>query len=633
MNRCASVRFVVYLVLFYVTPGLVCAAQAPENNAPLTIYITGSNLPVSPQAPVQDTTVITKQQIETLNPRSVPQLLKSVSGLHVENAAARGGLSAVYLRGGEPNYTAVFINGIRVNDPNNSRGGAFDFSLLDVAAVERIEIVKGPVSSVYGSSAMAGVINIITTPLDKKPVSWSVATGSRGYRGGSVTMGSTAGNSRLSLGTGYSNDGEQVEGSQYQGARVNLDGETWINNYDTKLNLTGFYQHARSQSFPEASGGAQYAVLRDTEQRATTQQQLGLNAEHHLSNVSRLNVKINHFQTRERADSPGVASGVGGAIPATSTVSDYRRQQISIALYTAVNDRFDASTGVEADHEAGESNSIIFAGGPIPADFALTRNLYAGFGEFRYQVTDNLQGFGGARFDAPRDSGNELSPRLGASYRFNQSTARIIWSKGFKLPGFFALGHPLVGNPDFVPETSESYELSLTQSFRQNTKANITVFNNHYYDLIDYDASVGRLVQRNEVTTKGIELRWDYQYNSDLFLNVYYTAMKLNIVNSNAQLAKRPAHLAGAAVDWQWTSAITLTGQVSYVGTRNDFANPTGERTLGSYTRLNVTLGWRRNKHWSGHLAVDNVFNADYEQAVGFVAPGVGVRASIQGDF
>ncbi|MGD8567934.1 MAG: TonB-dependent receptor [Gammaproteobacteria bacterium] len=632
MDRYAAIHFVVYLLLFYVTPGLVCAGEAAEKNEPLTIYITGSNLPVSPKEPVQNTTVITKEQIKELNPRSVPQLLKSVSGLHVENAAARGGLSAVYLRGGEPNYTAVFINGIRVNDPNNSRGGAFDFSLLDVDTVQRIEVVKGPVSSVYGSAAMAGVINIITSPSADKPVAWSVKSGSRGYRAGSVTMAGNTGKSTLSLSTGYSNDGQQIEGSQYQAAKVILDGETWVNNDTTKLNLSGLYQHARSQSFPEASGGAQYAALRDTEHRHTSQQTLGVKAEHHLANVSRVNVKVNHYQTHEQTDSPGVAAGVGGAIPASTTVADYRRQQISIVLSTVVNSRFDVSAGIEADREQGESNSIIFAGGPIPADFELTRNVYAGFGEFRYQFTGNLQGSGGARLDAPRGTDNELSPRLGVSYRFNQSTLRFNWSRGFKLPGFFALGHPLVGNPDFVPETSESYELSLTHRFHQATTMNMALFNNRYFDVIDYDDTVGRLVQRDEVTTKGIELSWERQYLPGLSVNWHYTAMKLNIVNSDAQLTKRPSHQAGATVDWQWTPAINLTGQASYVGTRRDFANPTGERTLGSYTRLNVALGWQWNKRWRGQLAVDNVFNKEYEEAVGFIAPDVGVRLSVEGD-
>ena len=615
-------------LILYVIPGLLFVSQAQSENQPLTIYITGSTIPVPSEKEPAFTTAITRDQIRMLNPRSVPQLLQSLSGIHVESVTSRGGLSGVYLRGGEPNYTAVLINGIKVNDSGNSRGGAFDFSLLDVNSIERIEIVKGPLSSVYGSDAMAGVINIITTkPVHDDEVSLSAATGSRGYHGSSVLLGSAAGKSSLSLTTGFNDDGAQIEGSQFSSASVNINGETRLNDDDTKLVLNGFYQHAQAQSFPDDSGGAEYAVIRQVDMRDIVQQQLGIEADHKLTVASRFKVQVNHFRTEEQTDSPGIDA----AIPAYVTQSGYRWQQLLATVFVAATTRLDASVGVEINREQGDSDSVIDPGGAnIPADFMITRKLYAGFVEFRYQFNDGMSVFGGVRVDAPEEFDNETSPRVGASYTIDKSTVRVSWSEGFKLPGFFALAHPLVGNPAFKPETSESYELSLDHSFNNATKAQIAFFDNRYFDLIDFDSS-GVLVQRSEVTTKGFEFQLDHQLSAKLSMHMQYSALKLDIVNSDAELLKRPERLAGTTLTWHFTPKINVAGRASYIGKVNDFAYPTGMRTLDSYTRLDVTMEWQLISNWRVQWAVDNVLDKHYEEAIGFAAPGIGLRVSVRG--
>ena len=94
-------------------------------------------------------TVITRAEIETSRARSVTELLRQVPGLHIDQPGGRGGVSSLYVRGGDPNFTVVLIDGVKVNDTTNSRGGSFDFATLDVDSIERIEVVRGPLSSVY----------------------------------------------------------------------------------------------------------------------------------------------------------------------------------------------------------------------------------------------------------------------------------------------------------------------------------------------------------------------------------------------------------------------------------------------------------------------------------------------------
>ncbi|MBW2289503.1 MAG: TonB-dependent receptor, partial [Deltaproteobacteria bacterium] len=104
--------------------------------------------------------VIGEVEIELQRYDNVPELLRHVPGLHMEQPGSRGGRSSIYMRGLDPNQTVILVDGIRMNDPNNNLGGSFDLSTLDTDNVEQIEIVRGPLSAVHGSDALAGAINV-----------------------------------------------------------------------------------------------------------------------------------------------------------------------------------------------------------------------------------------------------------------------------------------------------------------------------------------------------------------------------------------------------------------------------------------------------------------------------------------
>ena len=125
-----------------------------------TVLVTGTRIAARGNPISGLTTVITREAIEARADENIIDLLRGQSGVHVAQAGGRGGVASVQLRGGDPNFTLVLVDGIKVNDPTNARGGSFDFSALPLAQVERIEITRGAQSSVYGSDGLAGVIQI-----------------------------------------------------------------------------------------------------------------------------------------------------------------------------------------------------------------------------------------------------------------------------------------------------------------------------------------------------------------------------------------------------------------------------------------------------------------------------------------
>jgi len=112
-------------------------------------------------------------------------------------------------------------------------------------------------------------------------------------------------------------------------------------------------------------------------------------------------------------------------------------------------------------------------------------------------------------------------------------------------------------------------------------------------------------------------------------MQLQYTALEMDIVNSDDELEKRPDSLGSLVLNWSINQDMQLAASANYVGEVKDSSVPTGSRTLDSYTRVDMSLGWQVNRHWSAQFALDNVLDKNYEEAIGFPAPGVGVRLSV----
>src|SRR5690349_22136178 len=126
------------------------------------VVVTGSRVAARPADLGANVTVLERDDFDVEKPAKLADALQRVAGIHIDSVGGRGGTGSLYLRGADPNYTLVLVDGVRVNDPTNARGGSFDFSTFDMADVQRIEIARGPYSAIYGGDALAGVINVIT---------------------------------------------------------------------------------------------------------------------------------------------------------------------------------------------------------------------------------------------------------------------------------------------------------------------------------------------------------------------------------------------------------------------------------------------------------------------------------------
>ncbi|MEM7400889.1 MAG: TonB-dependent receptor [Pseudomonadota bacterium] len=583
-------------------------------------------------------TVINRRDIEKHAARNVAELLTNY-GLHVEQSAGPGSLSSIFLRGADPNFTLVLINGTKVNDPTNSRGGSFDFSSLDAVTIERIEVVRGPLSSTYGSDALSGVINIITRePTAKTHASANLVKGENGLNAVSSTYAQQFDHFDFSITGSYNDSGEQVSNTELVSRSGDMKG-AWQHSDATSIHWHARYYDSSARAFPEDSGGTSFAVLQDVEKRDVFESLANIELRHHLNERAALSFKSAVFHHEEDTDSPGVAPGIRDpfGIPVNRSDSEFTRYAFTASGTFQPWQHVMSVVGVDVEIEDGETKGFLdFGGGLVPTDFDLKRTTQSVFSELEAFIGP-LTFQSGIRLDNPEDFSNRLSPNVGVNYNLpnTETNFRLSWGKGFKLPSFFALGNPIVGNPNIKPETSETLEAGvITNIFNEKGQVNLTLFTQKFEDIVDFDAGPPpSLVNRNNVTAKGLELAISFNPIKNITSNTYINYVDTNIKDSQDELLNRPEWRGSFSLNWQAKENLSYNLQAIYVDDVLDSTIPTGEQKLDDYTRVDVSATWSVFTNLDAILAVDNLFDKDYEESIGNTAPGIAARLQIHGIF
>ncbi len=597
------------------------------------LIVTGTRLAAGEKILPGTATVIGRDEIEARNDAVVIDLLRGVPGLHV-NQPGSGGVAQVFIRGSEPNFTVFLLDGIKVNDPNNTRGGSFDLATLNLADIDRVEIVRGPQSSIYGSDGLAGVVNFISRRGGEAlSATADVEAGGDDFLRGTLQVGGPAGSrGDFSLQATSRDDGEPVPGSTYEAdtvsGRLHLEPAT-----DVTANVYARYASTDSTTFPEQSGGPELAVLRDLQRANADDFTLGVDADWAISTVWSVQALVSLYDRSDEYASPGIAPG--DQVPPNGAANDLERENASLRATVRPSARTVATLGVDYQHESGESDGYVdFAPDfRVPNSFDLDRDIVGVFAEGRYLPDDRWILQASIRHDDPDEVGGETTGKVGAVYTLANGTTRLRanWGSGFKLPSFFALGSPLVGEPDLRPETSRSVDAGLSQSLLSGAaEVSVTLFDNDYEDLIDFDPDTFRNVNRDEVTTRGVEFAGTWSVSPALGLRAHATWTDIEVKNSDRELLQRPDWRGGAALRWSPADDWLLDLDWLYVGHVLDSSIPTGILELDAWNRVDLSLGWMATPRLRLVLAVDNLLDGDYEEAVGFPAAGIRPRLGVR---
>lgn len=618
----------IFAILF---ASLLCGAVAAAPNAALEdVLVTGTFAPQP--ALTASVSVLDSEQIQALNKTTVADLLKTLPGLLVEQQGGPGGLTAVSVRGGESNFTLVLVDGVAVNDPTNFRGGSFDFANLDPNTVERIEVVRGAQSAIYGSDALAGVINIITRrPQRGHQQDVHAEVGQDDYSDAGATALGSVGDFNYTVAASRRDDGEPTPGSSRDSDNANLR-LGWQPSQAQVLGVSYRYLDGNRSSFPEQGGGGRFAQDDALDYSDYTQDILAADWAAQWSPLWRSTVTASRFEQDERYRSPGIAPYL--EVPPNAADTDFTRDQARWVNTLQLTPLIEANLGAEYRHEDGKSEGYLeYFGMRMPTDFALDRDTRSLFADVSATPLADLLLHGSLRFDDPEEFDSKTSAQAGARYAVGGGvTLAANWGEAYKLPSFFALGHALVGNPELQPEEGESWDMGATWQANETLLLGVTGFDNDFRDLVDFDNETFRNVNRKRVQTSGVELQADWQALPALSLRSQATYTDIDVRNEDTVLTGRPQWTASVVAQWQvapgWDTALDyLYGGQQWAASRHTGEQVTEE--LDDYHRVDWVLHYQLAPAWLLALSVDNVLDENYETAVGFEAPSRTVRVGV----
>lgn len=624
---------------------LLLAGGAWAQLPPERVYISGYRVQTLASQATEGLSVIDRAEIERRAPATAPDLLRQLPGLQVDQLGGPGGLSSVYVRGSDPNHVLVLVDGVRVNDPTNSRGGGFDYSALDPAAIERIEVLRGPASALYGADAMGGVINIVLRRPPPGPSSAQLGAmaGGQGYRRANARLGLgvQGGGSSLGLGLAALDDGAGGEQGFMRLRSADLKAQTHLAAW--QLGFDARHTRRLGASFPDDSGGPAHAVLRELDSKRGSESAYALRATWQPGRWT-LSAHASWFRHREDIKSPGVAPGLRSdfGVPTSQSHTNFRRRNLLLSallpLGAAAEGTDQLAFGLEQQHEHGLNNTeYSFFGQPIPADFDLRRRTRSLFTELQLQPSEALLLRGGLRQDRVSGLAGRLSPSAGLRYELKSwgGALKSSLASGFKPPSFFGLGlpEPLGGNPALRAERSRGVSLGYEQSFWGHGQLAMSLFNTRYKDLITFDNSSNKTVNANTAKVRGLELEFGWQLTRELALRAQYTRLLTHVVDSDEPLRQRPGKRGGLQLNYGLGADAQLSWSSEYIAEVFDSSIPTGNLFLPTSLRSDLAYTARLGQRARLTLALDNVFNRRNEAYVGFAAPGRRARVGLGFDY
>jgi len=622
------------------------APEEPVELGPVVVTATKTEVPLKNVA--ASVTVITKEEIEARQVTEVPDLLRDVPGLSVTRAGSRGGVVTVFPRGGNSNFNLVLIDGVKVNDA----GGFFDFSDLSTDNIERIEIIRGPQSALYGADAMGSVIQIFTKRGRGVPrVETSFAGGNLNTFEERLNLSGGVGQLGYSLGVG----------------RTDTDGSLLINNAFRETTVSGRFDYSIEKAldfsfvvrytdslfqFPTSGAGDRFkneGFPLDPHQ-SSAQQRLLLSgkASHSLTPWWQQTLQLG-FYRREFAFNDPFDPGID--FSAFHSTNEERRFSLDYFWNLIPPTVLDLSSVVTAGfaydrEEFDQRAAATETSFPFSSSNSDSRDNRAFYLQGQLDWKKRLFLTVGFRVDDNSTFGTEVSPRFSAAYivPITETKVRGSYGEGIKAPSFiqnFGDGSPfVVGNPTLRPERSRSWEIGFDQPVLSGlADISVTYFHNRFEDLIAFVGGSPSFLNVQSATAQGIEFAARVRLRHGLTVSGNYTFLETKVLDNGdvggtelpegAPLIRRPKHTGSLAIDHIWDRLHTNV-TATFVGDQADLdfrTFPAPRVTLPGYTKVDAAVSYLLLKD-RPHLReltlfgkIQNLFDEGYQQVFGFSAP------------
>ena len=635
------------LVFVYLLNGVVfCAPVFGQSNDESTeevdtIVVTASRSPIAKANLGSSTTVITREQIELRQARYVTELLRAVPGFVVSQVGTTGSQTQVRVRGAEANHVLVLIDGVRANDP--ASGDEFRWELLSTSNIERIEIIRGPQSSLWGSDALSAVVHVITQSGGDRPGINAYAEGGSFNTVNGGLNGATGGDSwslafgleRLDTdGTNISRSGSEDDESDMTTASISARLRP-SENLTLQLGLRAVDAYSQFDPVDFFATG-----LPEDGDVATDSDRYYWNAG---ATFSTLDGRLSHqlYARYLETDNRNLADGVQNS----STASDRKTFTYQSDIQLGENL---LSLAIEHERTRFEQRGEIGFGDPNQRQQMSVNSLVA---DFQGRSIDRLTWLLSARYDDNSDFDSAVSGRLSLAYAVSSTTlVRANLGTGRKAPtfierfGFFP--GQFTGNPDLKPEKSKSFDLGIDRLLFDNAvEIQLAVYYQNLEDEINgfvFDPDTFLFTAENidgDSIRKGVEAAATFNLTENLSFGGSYTytdSTENDSSGNDVRELRRPRHSGSLNGSFRFQDErAKLTVVADYGGTSTDiffppFPLPPEIVSLESFWLLGLTASYDINKNTNIFVRANNLLDEDYEQVYGYRTPGrsafLGVR-------
>ena len=634
-----------------------------------TVVVTATRTPVPAEESGASISTLENAQLETMNPVAADDAIRFLPGAVVNAAGQRGGLSSLFVRGGDSTYNKVIVDGVTVNEP----GGTFDFGTLPLTEANRVEFLRGAQSTLYGTDAMTSVVQVFTrtgsTPTPEFRFgadggNFSTANGFASLAGARDRFDYNAFADQFSTNGSGINDGytDSLQGAnlgaalndktslrlhlRHSNSHTGVPGEFSFNGYDPLVPVNGFSAPLEPLP-PDPTEWSQYNNLLGSVELAVAAPngwQHRLTAFDYLYRYNELNVNGDPARVDQYGDPIDFQSHEVDRINRVGFEyqGDYSERTFAgLAAHTTFGYRIENENGFVGDVNYGQTHGQ-----------RLSNELY-----LQQQLTyGRLSAVVGGRFVHNSAFGNIGVPRVALTFLarhggeiLSGTRLRFSYSTGFKEPRLeetFSGAPYSIPNPTLQPERVRAFEAGLQQDLvRGKYVFNATYFNNLFRDQINYETVnfttfVGEYFNVDKAFAQGAELELQAKLRTRLLLSTAYTYTSTEILddpapidsqyNPGQPLLRRPKHSATTLLSYlgnRWGS--NLSG--SFVGRRpdDDFYGFNINHAAG-YLRADLGGWYAINRRVTAYANIENALDRRYNEVVGYPALPLNFRAGFR---
>lgn len=592
------------------------------------IVISATAIPTSADLIANSVTVITAEDLQREQRRTVPDALAKVPGLNVVQTGGPGGVTSLFMRGTNSNHTKILIDGIDVSNPSNP-GRTFDLGQLQTADIERIEVLRGPQSGLYGADAIGGVISITT----KKGFGPAKVTGL--VEGGSFgTFNQTAQVSGSQANYNYALTAAHLRSTSTPVTPLELlpPGRQRIDDfYDNKtvstklggdltdnfgVNVVARYTDATlrftgDSGFPGVPNAAQ---SRQTTHQFFTRGEAVWSLGDRFKNYFGANY-TDHWNWNR------------GPAPASPTVNKGDRIKYDWRGVVAVMPGHTVVMGLEDETEKLRTQTLTAKNGNK-----------AGYAEIQSVFANRVFLVGNIRKDDNDSFGGHSTYRVAPAVLLPVTETKLkgSYGTGFKAPTlnqlFVSFPPFFFANPNLKPEESTGYDLGFEQPVADNRwRFGTTYFHNDIKNLIASNDAGTTNINIGKAKTSGLENFVSVSVTERVKLRADYTFTKSLDAITGRELLRRPLRKTSLTASWNPLDSLSLSATMLRVGSWIDGDRPTFARVKApGYTVVNIAADYVVNERASVFGRIDNLFNKQHQTPVGFEQPGFGIFGGIR---